>query len=289
MTTPLLNAISSAYCSARRRVARSPPRSREAMTPRSPSPVSRVRPWSAALFAERPSADARCDRRRGRCRAVRSAARCLSSARAGAALRRADRHALVRRGTRPARRRTPRARDPHAQRRAAGHRRRLGARAPARAAAAGLPRLRAACPRGRGDGRSRGDIARRSRAWATSVSSWPRSAGSSPCAEESSTCFRATARIRSAPSSSAMRSRRIRRFVPGTGQTIGDAGRTEVFPCRELVVGEPGGTAARRRRFASARCAEPEIAHHLETDAARASTSTASSATCRSSIASRAR
>ena len=55
----------------------------------------------------------------------------------------------------------------------------------------------------------------------------------------------------------------IRRFVPGTGQTIGEAGRTEIFPCRELVVGSrAAGSAEKALRERALR--EPEIAHHVE-------------------------
>jgi transcription-repair coupling factor (superfamily II helicase) len=55
----------------------------------------------------------------------------------------------------------------------------------------------------------------------------------------------------------------LRRYVPSTGQSIGDAGPTEVFGCREVVLGSrsvAGARAALRDRAPH----EPEIAHHLE-------------------------
>jgi transcription-repair coupling factor (superfamily II helicase) len=55
----------------------------------------------------------------------------------------------------------------------------------------------------------------------------------------------------------------LRRFVPGTGQSIGEAGTTEVFPCRELVVGSRAVVAAEKALRERA-LKEPEVAHHLE-------------------------
>jgi transcription-repair coupling factor (superfamily II helicase) len=55
----------------------------------------------------------------------------------------------------------------------------------------------------------------------------------------------------------------LRRFVPGTGQTIGEAGRTEIFPCRELVVGSRAVTSA-EKALRDRALREPEVAHHLE-------------------------
>jgi transcription-repair coupling factor (superfamily II helicase) len=55
----------------------------------------------------------------------------------------------------------------------------------------------------------------------------------------------------------------LRRYVPSTGQSIGDAGVTEVFGCREVVLGSrsvAGARAALRDRALR----DPEIAHHLE-------------------------
>ncbi|MDP2183558.1 MAG: transcription-repair coupling factor [Actinomycetota bacterium] len=54
----------------------------------------------------------------------------------------------------------------------------------------------------------------------------------------------------------------LRRYVPSTGQTIGDAGRVEVFGCREVALGSRA--ASRARRALRARLDDPEIAHHLE-------------------------
>jgi len=55
----------------------------------------------------------------------------------------------------------------------------------------------------------------------------------------------------------------LRRYVPSTGQSIGDAGLTEVFGCREVQLGSravAGARAALRTRALR----EPEIAYHLE-------------------------
>ncbi|PKQ15189.1 MAG: transcription-repair coupling factor [Actinobacteria bacterium HGW-Actinobacteria-7] len=38
----------------------------------------------------------------------------------------------------------------------------------------------------------------------------------------------------------------LKRYVPGTGQTIGDAGPTEIYPCRELVLSARGAESAER-------------------------------------------
>jgi len=55
----------------------------------------------------------------------------------------------------------------------------------------------------------------------------------------------------------------LRRYVPSTGQTIGDAGRTEIFTCREVAL---SGRAADRLEKALRDTAlkDPEVAHHLE-------------------------
>jgi transcription-repair coupling factor (superfamily II helicase) len=44
----------------------------------------------------------------------------------------------------------------------------------------------------------------------------------------------------------------LRRFVPSTGQTIGDAGRILVFGCREVVLGSRAASAARKALAARA-------------------------------------
>ena len=55
----------------------------------------------------------------------------------------------------------------------------------------------------------------------------------------------------------------LRRYVPSTGQSIGEAEVTEVFACREIVLGSRSVASARAAlRDRAAR--EPEIAHHLE-------------------------
>jgi len=55
----------------------------------------------------------------------------------------------------------------------------------------------------------------------------------------------------------------VKRFVPSTGQTIGDAGSTEIFPVRELVLSTRGAQAA-ERALRDRALREPEVAHHLE-------------------------
>jgi transcription-repair coupling factor (superfamily II helicase) len=55
----------------------------------------------------------------------------------------------------------------------------------------------------------------------------------------------------------------LRRYIPSTGQSIGDAGVTEVFGCREVRLGSravAGARAALRDRALR----EPDVAHHLE-------------------------
>ena len=75
--------------------------------------------------------------------------------------------------------------------------------------------------------------------------------------------FPSDGHIRYEPSSSAMRSRRCRRYVPSTGQTIGDAGPTEVFTCREVTLStRAAGRVEKALRHRALQ--EPEIAHHLE-------------------------
>ncbi|MDF1541863.1 MAG: transcription-repair coupling factor [Anaerosomatales bacterium] len=55
----------------------------------------------------------------------------------------------------------------------------------------------------------------------------------------------------------------LRRYVPSTGQSIGDAGPTEVFGCREVVLGSRS-VAAARTALRDRALREPEIAHHFE-------------------------
>ncbi len=55
----------------------------------------------------------------------------------------------------------------------------------------------------------------------------------------------------------------LRRFVPSTGQTIGDAGSTLVFGCREVVLGSRAASVARKALAARAQN-DPLVAHHLE-------------------------
>ncbi|MDP2401482.1 MAG: transcription-repair coupling factor, partial [Actinomycetota bacterium] len=55
----------------------------------------------------------------------------------------------------------------------------------------------------------------------------------------------------------------LRRFVPSTGQSIGDAGRSEVFCCREVALSTRAALRAQRALGARA-LKNPELAHHLE-------------------------
>ncbi len=55
----------------------------------------------------------------------------------------------------------------------------------------------------------------------------------------------------------------LRRYVPSTGQSIGDAGRTEVFGCREVALGSRSSASA-RAALRDRALADPELAHHLE-------------------------
>ena len=55
----------------------------------------------------------------------------------------------------------------------------------------------------------------------------------------------------------------MRSYVPSTQQSIGDAGRTDVFPCREVAPGTRAGQAARRALEGRA-LADPQLAHDLE-------------------------
>jgi transcription-repair coupling factor (superfamily II helicase) len=55
----------------------------------------------------------------------------------------------------------------------------------------------------------------------------------------------------------------LRRYVPTTGQAIGESGRTEVFGCREVALGSrAAGRAGRALRDRA--LADPLVAHHLE-------------------------
>jgi transcription-repair coupling factor (superfamily II helicase) len=55
----------------------------------------------------------------------------------------------------------------------------------------------------------------------------------------------------------------LRRYVPSTGQSIGDAGPTEVFGCREVVLSSRS-VAGARTALRDRALRDPEIAHHLE-------------------------
>ncbi|MBS3955989.1 MAG: transcription-repair coupling factor [Clostridiales bacterium] len=55
----------------------------------------------------------------------------------------------------------------------------------------------------------------------------------------------------------------LRRFIPSTGQTIGDAGRAEIFGCREVVLGSRAASAA-RRALEEKSLRKTDIARHLE-------------------------
>ncbi len=55
----------------------------------------------------------------------------------------------------------------------------------------------------------------------------------------------------------------LRRYVPSTGQSIGDAGHTEVFGCREVQLGSRA-VAGARTALRDRALREPAIAHHLE-------------------------
>ncbi len=55
----------------------------------------------------------------------------------------------------------------------------------------------------------------------------------------------------------------LRRYVPSTGQTIGDAGLTEVFTCREVQLSSRAADRLERTLRARA-LKDPELAHHLE-------------------------
>lgn len=55
----------------------------------------------------------------------------------------------------------------------------------------------------------------------------------------------------------------LRRYVPTTGQTIGDAGPTEVFACREVALSSRAADRA-SRALRDRALREPEVAHHLE-------------------------
>lgn len=55
----------------------------------------------------------------------------------------------------------------------------------------------------------------------------------------------------------------LKRYVPSTGQSIGDAKPTEIYPCRELALSARGAEAVRRALGDAAR-GDTVIAHHLE-------------------------
>jgi transcription-repair coupling factor (superfamily II helicase) len=55
----------------------------------------------------------------------------------------------------------------------------------------------------------------------------------------------------------------LKRYVPTTGQTIGDAEPTEIYPCRELALSARGAEAARKALGEKART-DTALAHHLE-------------------------
>ncbi len=55
----------------------------------------------------------------------------------------------------------------------------------------------------------------------------------------------------------------LKRYVPGTGQTIGDSEAVEIYPCRELTLSSRGAEAA-RRALGDRALKHPEVAHELE-------------------------
>ena len=55
----------------------------------------------------------------------------------------------------------------------------------------------------------------------------------------------------------------LKRYVPSTGQTIGDAESTEIYPCRELTLSARGSEAVERVLGERART-DSELAHQLE-------------------------
>jgi len=55
----------------------------------------------------------------------------------------------------------------------------------------------------------------------------------------------------------------LKRYVPGTGQSIGDSEPVEIYPCRELTVSQRGAEAS-LRALADRALKDPEIAHELE-------------------------
>jgi len=55
----------------------------------------------------------------------------------------------------------------------------------------------------------------------------------------------------------------LRRYVPSTGQTIGAAGRTEVFTCREIAISSRAASRAERALRDKA-LKDPFVAYHLE-------------------------
>ncbi len=55
----------------------------------------------------------------------------------------------------------------------------------------------------------------------------------------------------------------LKRYVPGTGQTIGDSGPVEIYPCRELVLSQRGAEAA-ARALGDRALKDPEVMRELE-------------------------
>ncbi len=55
----------------------------------------------------------------------------------------------------------------------------------------------------------------------------------------------------------------LKRYVPGTGQTIGDSEPVEVYPCRELQLSQRGAEAA-ERALGERALKDPELARELE-------------------------
>lgn len=55
----------------------------------------------------------------------------------------------------------------------------------------------------------------------------------------------------------------LKRYVPGTGQTIGDSDVVEVFPCREVVISKRGADAV-EQALGDRVLRHPELAHEVE-------------------------
>ena len=113
--------------------------------------------------------------------------------------------------------------------------------------------------------RPRRDASRGSPAWATSASSRPRSAGSSRCVAACSTCSPSDATIPVRAELFGDEIETLRRYVPSTGQSIGDAGRDRDLPVpRESQLSTTSGRSRAARTLRERALKEPEIAHHLE-------------------------